>query len=164
MKKPVSISRFLVLRLLMFLAAVLVAYAGAALTASQAVIQQLVKMGVPLSLADRLSMLGHDLAGLAASLLPMIALGFIIAFLVAALLYRWLRRGRPLLYALAGAAALVTIHVLMKVSFGISPVAIARSTSGLLVQGLAGAAGGWVYAYLLRRAPDKPFDTKLAEP
>ena len=65
-----------------------------------------------------------------------------------------------MLYLLAGAAALTALHLLLHLVFGLTPVAIARSAGGILVQALAGAAGGWVYIALNRRFfPLSPFET-----
>ena len=59
----------------------------------------------------------------------------------------------------AGAAALVCIHVTLNLALGLTPVAIARSPGGLLVQGLAGAAGGYVYTRLNARVFNRsPFE------
>lgn len=131
-----------------FLLAVAVAYGLAVISATQHVAASLEGMGVEVDVGTRLGMIGHDLAGMAASFLPMVAIGFLVAFVVAAWLARRLPRGRPLLYALAGGVALVTIHVALKTAFDITPVAVARTTAGLLVQGLAGAVGGYFYARL----------------
>jgi hypothetical protein len=83
--------------------------------------------------------------------LPMVAFALLIAFMTAALLCRWLARWRLPLYAVAGAAALVTIHLILHLAFGLTPIAIARTAGGLMLQGLAGAAGGVCYFLLIRR-------------
>ena len=81
------------------------------------------------------------------------------AILVTALLCRWLSRWRVPLYVLAGATALVCIHVALNQAFGLTPVATARSGVGLLFQGLAGAVGGLVYIQLnLRTFQNNTFD------
>ena len=131
-----------------YLSAVLAAYILASASATQHVVASLSSMGVAVSPADRLSMTLHDFLGMSASLLPLVAFGLLAAFLVTALLCRWLGRWRTPLYVLAGATALVAIHALMNLALGLTPVAIGRSAGGLLVQGLAGAAGGYVYIRL----------------
>ena len=150
MNQPSNI-RFLATRLGIFLAAMAVAYLLAAVTATQSVISSLARMGVNVNFADRISMTLHDIGGMAGMFLPMIAMGMLVAFLVTALLCRWFGQWRSLLYPLAGAAALVTIHVALNLSFEITPVAIARTSMGLLIQALAGAAGGYTYLALSRR-------------
>ena len=152
MTGSISIIRFLGIRLGIYLAAVVVTYVLASITATQSVVARLGGMGVDVSLAERLSMTLHDLFGMAGMFLPIVAFAFLIAFLVTALLCRWLGAWRMLLYPLAGGVALVCTHLALNLAFQITPVAIARSVPGLLVQGLAGAAGGYTYSALLTRA------------
>ena len=52
---------------------------------------------------------------------------------------------------LAGASALVMIHLALELAFGLTPIAVARTAGGLALQGLAGGMGGLVYLYLARR-------------
>jgi hypothetical protein len=106
-------------------------------------------MGVEVGMADRLAMSLRDIAGMAPMFLPMVAFALLVAFMTAALLGRWLRRWRLPLYLLAGATGLVCIHLALHLAFGITPVAIARSGAGLLVQGIAGGIGGLTYLALI---------------
>ena len=151
MAESISIIRFLGIRLGIYLASVGVAYVLATMTASQSVIARLGGMGVDVSFADRFSMTLHDLAGMAGMFLPIVAFALLLAFLVTALLCRWLGAWRWVLYPLAGGVALVCIHVALNLAFQITPIAVARSPLGLLVQGLSGAAGGYTYVALLQR-------------
>ena len=144
------IIRFLAGRLAAYLAAVGVAYLLASITATWSVIASLARMGVEVALSDRLAMTLTDIAGMAPMFLPMVAFALLIAFMSAALLCRWLHRWRMPLYLLAGATALVCIHLGLHLAFGITPVAIARSDGGLLLQGAAGAVGGFCYLTLVR--------------
>ena len=137
-------------KLAAYLLAIIVAYLLASITASQSVIARLAEMGIDLNFADRVRMTLHDIAGMAGMFLPMIAAGFLAAFLLTALLCRWLGRRPVSLYILAGAVALITIHLTLNLAFGITPVAIARTTGGLLIQGVAGAVGAYFYAYTNR--------------
>ncbi|MDX1380260.1 MAG: hypothetical protein R3233_04025 [Xanthomonadales bacterium] len=151
MDKRFPLLRFLAGRLLAFLAAVSLAYLLAALTSTQAVILRLEGMGVTVPLDDRAAMALRDLGGLAGTFLPLVALGLLIALLCAALITRWLPRWRSALYFVAGAAALICVHLLMNLALGITPVAVARTGGGLAVQAAAGAAGGLAYLGLARR-------------
>jgi len=146
-----SLLHFLARRLGAWLLAVAVAYVLAAVTATQHVVAQLSKMGIGVNLGDRLAMTGQDIVGMASMFLPMVAFALLIAFMTAALLCRWLSRWRLPLYLLAGATAVVCIHLGLNLAFGITPVAIARSSVGLLLQALAGAAGGFTYLFLIKR-------------
>jgi hypothetical protein len=133
-----------------YLLAIIVAYLLAAVTATQSVIARLGEIGIEVGLRERLGMTLHDIAGMAGMFLPMIAAGLLAAFLVTALLCRWLGKRPVALYVLAGAVALIAIHLSLKLAFGVTPIAVARTMGGLFIQGLAGAAGGWFYAYTNR--------------
>ncbi len=121
-------------------------YVLAAAAATQSVLDRLGEMGIVVTPAHRVSATWHDLVGMAGSFLPLLAAGLLIAFAVTALLNRLLPGYRRLLFVLAGAAAVVTVHVALKLAFDITPVAATRTPGGLAVQALAGAAGGYVYA------------------
>jgi hypothetical protein len=144
--------RFLAKRLAAYLSAVAAAYLLASVTATQAVIASLGGMGVHVGMAERLAMSLRDIPGMAPMFLPMVAFALLIAFMSCALLSRWLRRWRLPLYLLAGATGVICIHLGLHLAFGITPVAIARTGAGLLVQGIAGAIGGLVYLALITRA------------
>ncbi len=137
-------------KLAAYLLAILVAYLLAAITATQSVIARLAEMGVDVNFSDRLRMTLQDIAGMAGMFLPMIAAALLAAFMLSALLCRWLGRRPVALYILAGAVALITIHLTLNLAFGITPVAIARTMGGLLIQGVAGAVGAYFYAYTNR--------------
>jgi len=144
------ITRFLAIRLVIYLAAVAVAYVLAAGAATQSVVASLAGMGIDVSFAGRVEMTLRDLLGMAGMFLPMVAFGLLIAFMTTALVCRYWSRARLPLYLAAGACALVCIHLGLHLAFGITPIAIARTTGGLVIQALAGAAGGWVYVMLSR--------------
>lgn len=134
-----------------FLSAVVVAYLLASMSATRSVISSLEGMGVEVGLVGRINMIMSDFSGMALSFLPMIAAGYLAAFSVVAMLCRWWPQWRMPLLVLSGAVALVAIHLILKLSFIITPIAVGRTWGGLAMQGLAGAAGACVYAYLLRR-------------
>ena len=142
---------FLAKRLGAWLLSVAVTYLLATLTATQSVVSALTRMGLDIPVGKRLTMTLQDIVGMAGMFLPMVAFALLIAFMTAALLCRWLSRWRLPLYLLAGAVAVVCIHLGLNLAFGITPVAIARSTGGLLLQALAGAAGGFAYLLLVQR-------------
>lgn len=143
--------RFLAGRLGAYLLTVGIAYVLATVTATQAVVGRLESMGVSVALSDRIAMSLQDILGMAGMFLPMVAFGLLIALLCAALLSRWLPRWRLPLYGLAGAAAVLFIHLLLQLTLGIAPVAIARTGPGLLVQAAAGGVAGLAYPGLARR-------------
>jgi len=134
-----------------FALAVALTYVLAVISASQHVAASLEGMGAEVGFGTRLEMIVHDLGGMATSFLPMILIGLLIAFGVAASLLRWLPRWRYLLYTIAGAAAVVTIHLALNAAFDITPVAVARTGAGLVVQALCGAVGGYAFARFTAR-------------
>lgn len=148
MNQWIPLIRFLGKRLAIYLSAVVAAYLLAAAAATQSVVSSLAGMGVELSLAQRLSMTLTDIAGMAGMFLPMVAFGLLVAFMATALICRYLSRWRIPLYVLAGASALVCIHLLLHLAFGITPVAAARTAGGLMLQSIAGAVGGLTYVLL----------------
>jgi len=133
-----------------YLLSVGVAYVLASIAATQSVIARLGEMGIEIDFADRISMTMKDIAGMAGMFLPMVAAALLIAFLITALLCRWLGRRPIWLYILAGAVALVTIHLTLHYAVQLTPVAVARTAGGLLTQALAGAAGAYFYIYVNR--------------
>jgi len=139
--------------LLIWLLAVVVAYLLASITATQSVVSSLFEMGVAVGFSERIGMTIRDIAGMAGLFLPMIAAAFLAAFLVAAMLCRWWPQWRTPIYIVAGAAGLVTIHLTLNLAFGITPIAIGRTAGGLLIQGLAGAVGGFIFLSLTQKKP-----------
>lgn len=145
-------------KLAIYLAAVLTTYLLATAAASLHVASSLASMGIELDSAGRVSMILQDLVGMAGMFLPLIAFALLLAFLVTALLYHLLRRARVLLYALAGATAMLALHLAMNAVFGLTAIAVARSAGGLLLQVLAGAVGGLVYVLLQQRLGQRVLD------
>jgi len=131
-----------------WLVATLATYALACFAATQSVVGSLGDMGIPVSLAERLQMSGQDLLGMAGLFLPLIAVGQLLAFLVAGWLGRRSPQRRTVLFILAGAMAMISIHLALQWSFDITLVAVARSPLGLLSQALAGAAAGYLFTQL----------------
>lgn len=128
-----------------FVAAVLVTYALAAIFATSSVMSRLADMGVSVSFADRLATHGEDLVGMFALFAPLLGIALLLGFLVAGIIVRWQPTWRSFGYPLAGFAAVVVMHLLLKAALDITPVAAARTAGGVLMQGVAGALGGWAF-------------------
>ena len=135
-----------------FLAAtVLMAVAGT-IAQTQFVLGALEAAGATVSFADRLAMTAADLIGFAPLYAVIVALGFLLAFALAALLLRRASLPRIPVFALAGAACIALMLVLMReVFFGIPLIAGARTAAGVLAQIACGATAGLVFAILSRR-------------
>jgi hypothetical protein len=151
MKNGQSIISFLAARFAIYFFAVVATYLLASITATQSVVASLSGMGMEVSFGDRVNMTLADIRGMAGVFLPLLAFGLLIAFMSSALLYRFWRKWRMALYLIAGAAAVIVIHLALKLALGVTPLAIARSPGGLLAQGIAGAAGGLCYVWLLTK-------------
>jgi hypothetical protein len=136
-----------------YLAAVTVTYVTAAAAHTQSVMSHLQDMDVPFTFADRVAATLHDIGGMATSFLPMVAVGLAIALPLAAAIMRVLPGWRQVGYALAGCAAMLTIHLALSLALDITPVAGARTTVGLTIQALCGALGGGVFRVTLPRRP-----------
>jgi hypothetical protein len=143
--------RFLITRLGIYLLAVIVGYLLASIIATQSVVSSLAEMGVAVGFSDRMGMTLKDIAGMTSLFLPMIAFAYLAAFLIAAMICRWWATWRTPIYIVAGAAAVIAVHLTLNLAFNVTPFAVARTNSGLLLQGLAGAAGGHLYILLTPR-------------
>jgi hypothetical protein len=137
--------------LIAYTGAVVAAFLAASILATQFILANVAEMGMDVSLGVRLQATLHDIAGLSATYLPLIAIAFLVALLVASGITRVLPRQRLLLFTLAGAVGIIALHTIMKAVLGLSGIAATRTLAGLLSQGLAGALGGYVF-FTIREA------------
>lgn len=133
-----------------FFPTVLLTYVVASILVTQSNLGNLQMLGMEVGLADRAGATFHDIIGMSSSYLLLILVAFILALPVAAGLTRVLPGQRALLYALAGFAAIVALHVIMKTLLGVSGIAATRTLAGLMGQGIAGAIGGFCFHRLSR--------------
>jgi len=131
-----------------YVVAVVVAGALAAAFSAETVAQRLEGMGHEVSLSDRLGWYAYD-----AMNMPMfyiiLAVAFLIGFLVAFGLKRILTALAPVAYPLAGFFALMAALSLMPLAFdGIIPIAGARTWLGLIFVSVAGLIGGLLFAMI----------------
>ncbi|MEM7101097.1 MAG: hypothetical protein AAF541_22745 [Pseudomonadota bacterium] len=138
-----------------FVAAVVVAYLFAVLFYSQINLANLVEFGIEVDMGLRIQTLLHDLAGMTAIYLPVLVVAFLIGFLIAKLILRWVPQLRTLGYITAGFVAIFAIDALLGLVFGMHPLAVTRSMVGLLSQCVAGAIGGYVFAKITAPHPEK---------
>lgn len=128
-----------------FLLALVTAYVVGAAAATQAVMSALGRMGVDVSLAVRLDATLHDQVSMFATYAPLLAAALTVGLLVAVLISRFLPGWRRVGYVLAGFVAVIAMHLIMRQVLDLTPVAAARTSAGLLLQGFAGALGGYVF-------------------
>jgi len=121
----------------------------ATVLSSAMVLAMLAEVGAPLAAGDAAAMVGADLAGFGPLYGGLIAVALGLAFAAGAGVTRFLRPLRPVVFAVAGAAAMAVMLTLMEqVFFGVQMVAGARTLPGFLLQVGAGGAAGLVYAAL----------------
>lgn len=151
-------------RILAFIAAVVVAEATIALINAHSVMAGLAELGIEMPLATRLSTYAQDVVGLAGTFVPVLALGFAIAFAVAWAVVRWLLPGwRTLSYPLAGAVCLGVVVFLLGQIFLTHLIPVTRSLPGTVAVLACGALGGWVFVALLpATARDEPLERSPA--
>ncbi len=107
--------------------------------------------GVSVTAGDRFNMTMFDISNMLLYFV-IIAVSFIIAFLIAAMLKRFLPGLAKAAYPVAGAAAIGAALGLMYVMFQTVPISGARSVAGFIAQMLAGAFGGWIFARIAIRS------------
>ncbi len=134
-----------------YLSAVLAAYVLAVIAYTQLNLANVVEMGLPVDMAVRLEATWHDLLGMTSLYLPIIAVAFLIAFSVTAVILRWVPQLRTLGYLLAGFVGIFTVDYALGafLTGGTHPLAVTRTTIGLLSQCIAGALGGYVFVQML---------------
>jgi hypothetical protein len=117
----------------------------ASVLATQVILERVYALGLPITLRDRIGATIHDLLGMLDTYLPLIAVAFLVAMPVAWWLGRYLRRGRFVVYGLAGATAVLAIHLSIKAVLGLNGIAAVRDSHGLALQALAGFLGGYLF-------------------
>lgn len=144
-----------------FLACVLTAYVLSCIAQSIFVLTSLASAGAEITFGIALQTILHDLYGLAFSgaffpfVLTVVA-GFSVAVPVAALLVRYLGLAGSLVYPLAGAVAMATVLYLIQINFFYNMTFLAGTRGGLAysIQLMAGALGGFVFAFCLTKQHD----------
>ena len=137
-----------------YVAAVLATGLLGSVTQTQFNLARLGGLGVDVAVADRLNTTVADLTGFAPLFTALTAGGFLVAFLFTGIvLRRWVKAGRPWLYALAGATAIATILISMRMALGLDAIAAARGAGGFLALAACGAFGGAFYARMTRPKP-----------
>ena len=140
----------MVSRLLKFALAWAVTYVLASVAASQAVLAYLARLGREIGFAERMGYWVHDVLGMLSSYALLLLIALLIAFPVAGLIARNNQTLRLIGFVLAGFVGVVAMHLIMQATLGLNPVWATNFTGGLLLQGLAGAVGGYLYQRLQR--------------
>lgn len=136
-----------------WLVAALATLAVSSLAHSLMVQGELAKLGIDLPFGIRLSGIFRDMTGLLPTLGVVLGGALLVAFLVAAFIGR--RAGgvwQALSYPLAGLAAVALALIAMRLLFGFSPLAGARTVPGLMLMSLGGLVGGLVFSWARPKA------------
>ena len=136
-----------------FVAALLTTYVVAVLGYTQLNLANLVEMGVDVSLGVRFESAFHDLVGMTGLYLPIISVALILGFGFTRLVLIWLSELRTLGYVLGGFVAIFAVDFALGQLTGAHPLAVTRTTAGLLSQCVAGGLGGYVFS--LASVPSK---------
>jgi len=140
--------------LLYFLLAVLLASALGSVLQTQFNLANLQALGAPMSLSVRLHTTGLDLLGFSPTFAVLVLLGFVFALPSASLLARSWPGGRWLLFALAGALAVLAAMALANALLPMPTLIGAnRSLAGTLGLMACGSLGTLLFASLAQRAP-----------
>ncbi len=137
-------------RIFSYLIGTLSTYLLAVTAATQHVLNQLAAMRMPVDLGQRIASTGQNLLGMTLSFLPIIATGLLIGWLLAGRLAKRWPTARTPLFVVAGFAALIVVHLALVAVFGLYPIPATRQLPGLIVQGLCGALGGYLFARFSR--------------
>lgn len=138
-------------RLISFLLAGLVAYIIAVLFYTQINLSNLTDLGIDISLSDRLGAASHDLLSMTGMYLPIMLVALLVAFSLAAIVIRFLPNLRILGFVVAGIVGVLALVLFFSSFLGTNPIAVTRSSLGLLSQCGAGGMGGLVYALVSQR-------------
>ena len=138
-------------RLISFLLAGLVAYVIAVLFYTQINLSNLTDLGIDISFSDRLASASHDLLSMTGMYLPIMLVALLVAFSLAAIVIRFLPNLRILGFVVAGIVGVLALVLFFSFFLGTNPIAVTRSSLGLLSQCGAGGIGGLVYALVSQR-------------
>ena len=138
-------------RLISFLLAGLVAYVIAVLFYTQINLSNLTDLGIDISFSVRLAAASHDLLSMTGMYLPIMLVALLVAFSLAAIVIRFLPNLRILGFVVAGTVGVLALVLFFSSFLGTNPIAVTRSSLGLLSQCGAGGMGGLVYALVSQR-------------
>ncbi|MEM7218107.1 MAG: hypothetical protein AAF515_07050 [Pseudomonadota bacterium] len=144
-------------KLIAFAAALVVAHVLGATAAAQHVINAFGAVAEPVGIAERIAWTLRDIKGMALDgALPiypvMVFAALLLGFAVVGMIVRRRDDLRVIGFCAAGFVGFVVAHLFLNWAGELHLVAATRTTLGLIAQGLAGAAGGYVYARLTRTA------------
>ena len=147
---------FLTRLLPIFLVSWLFTFTLASLFHSQYVVNQLVDVGVVVSLSDRINLTLDDWLGLFPTYGAIIAIALAIAFFAVVLLVKKFKKYSMALFVASGITAFAVVLVAIESIMNIHIIAGARGW-GFYLQLLAGALGGLLFALLTKALAPKQY-------
>lgn len=135
-----------------FVFAVSATFLVASIAHSQFVLNELASLGISIDFATRFSSTLDDISGLLPGYGGIIFVGLLIGFSVMGLVRKFRPATSYWVYPVAGLLTIMVAHLAMHPIFNVTLIAGARSTAGIIFQGLAGLIGGYVFMQL--RRPD----------
>ena len=147
---------FLTRLLHIFLVSWLFTFTLASLFHSQYVVNQLVDVGVVVSLSDRINLTLDDWLGLLPTYGAIIAIALAIAFFAVVLLVKKFKKYSMALFVASGITAFAVVLVAIESIMNIHIIAGARGW-GFYLQLLAGALGGLLFALLTKALAPKQY-------
>lgn len=138
--------------LLAWLAAVITATVLGSIVQTQFNLASIASLDVAIPFGTRLLTTGQDIVNFGLLYGVLVAITFIIAFAIAALLAGRLTLSRPVLYVAAGALSIAALIALLNAVLPMTAIAATRSTWAVLLMALAGAPAGWVYVRVRSQA------------
>ncbi len=147
---------FLTRLLPIFLVSWLFTFTLASLFHSQYVVNQLVDVGVVISLSDRINLTLDDWLGLLPTYGAIIAIALAIAFFAVVLLVKKFEKYSMVLFVASGITAFAVVLVAIESIMNIHIIAGARGW-GFYLQLLAGALGGLLFALLTKALAPKQY-------
>jgi hypothetical protein len=131
-----------------FAAAVLATAVLGSAIATQFIMFELQRMQIDVPAGVRLEATFHDILGMTPLYAMIVAGAMLVTFPIAFLAARFTPMSRRAWLMIGGFAGVVAALLLVKAMLGGTPIAGARGLTGLAGQGLAGLAGGWLFAKL----------------
>ena len=147
---------FLTRLLPIFLVSWLFTFTLASLFHSQYVVNQLVDVGVVVSLSNRINLTLDDWLGLLPTYGAIIAIALAIAFFAVVLLAKKFKKYSMVLFVASGITAFAVVLVAIESIMNIHIIAGARGW-GFYLQLLAGALGGLLFALLTKALAPKQY-------
>ena len=132
-------------RALAFVSAAIATYILATVAVTQGNLGYLASLGREITFGERVGAIGHDLLGMIGMFGPIVLVTLLFAYGVVALIVSRAPALRMIGYIAGGFAGMVAVHLILQAVFGMAPVWAARDAFGMLLQGLAGAVGGYVF-------------------